>query len=148
MPRIQLLWVNPPRSMQGWDADTHQGILDQGWIAPSPADRFPGPPGRYNLIPEEHWRTVTVGHGDPQVPIFLHESWESRGEKWVQSIPDAADEVAMIAKVRDAVMKLVDSRLAANPAAFPAGPTVTSTEPTPAGIAVIGRCVVLEPTAG
>lgn len=93
-------------------------------------------------MPEEHWRTV--GIGDP-APIFLHESYRSTIEKWAASLPDAAAEVTIVGMVRNAVMQLVDSRLAADSRALPVSSTVTSTEPTPQGAAIVGRCVVVEP---
>jgi hypothetical protein len=50
--------------------------------------------------------------------------------------------------VRGAVMQLVEARLAADPRAFSASPTVTTTEPSRQGMAVVGRSVVLRPTQG
>jgi hypothetical protein len=81
---------------------------------------------------------------DP-VPTFLHESYEAILEKWVNSLPDAAAEVAIVARVRDAVIQLVETRLWADPEALSVSPTVTTTEPTRQGMAVVGRCVVLRP---
>jgi hypothetical protein len=141
---VRLLWVESPNSMKGWEVDVDPSFLDEGRIEPDPGS-FPGPPGIFHRLPDEHcW---TLEPQDP-APTFLHESYQVHLERWMNSVPDAAEEVAIVAKVRDAVIQLVDSRLAAEPDAFSAGPTVTSTEPTSQGIAVVGRCVILRPTSG
>ena len=82
---------------------------------------------------------------DDPMPIFLHERYEALLEKWTNSLQDAVSEITVVARVRDAVMQLVETHLAANPEAFSASPTVTTTEPTPQGMTVIGRSVILRP---
>jgi hypothetical protein len=103
---------------------------------------FPGPPGSYGLLPEEFWRTMVP---DDPMPVFLHERYEALLEKWTNSLPDAVSEITVVARVRDAVMRLVEAHLEANPDAFSVSPTVTTTEPTHRGMAVIGRSVILRP---
>src|SRR5829696_8932088 len=144
MRTVRLLWVEPPHALVGVkaEAEAEQSVLDRGAIEPSSAGGFPGPPGMYRLLPDELWRTMEP---DDPLPAFLHESYEAGLERWVNSLPDAAAEVTIVARVRDAVMQLVETRLAADPRAFSASPTVTTTEPTKQGMAVIGRCVVLRP---
>jgi hypothetical protein len=139
---VRLFWVDPSSELQGVEAEVPEDVLERGVIEPRGTDGFPGPSGVYRLLLEEVWRTM-VPH-DP-APIFLHESYEAHLERWVNSLPDAAAEVAIVARVRDAVMQLVETRLAADPRAFSASPTVTTTEPTHAGMAVVGRSVVLRP---
>ncbi|WP_448624919.1 hypothetical protein [Geodermatophilus sp. URMC 64] len=145
MGTIRLLWVEPPRGVRAIEAEADRSLLDRRAIEPRAAAGFPGPTGSYGLLPEECWRTM-----EPQdpAPVFLHESYEAVLEKWVNSLPDAAAEVSIVARVRDAVMQLVETRLAADPAAISVSPTVTTTEPTPQGMAVVGRCVVLRPARG
>jgi hypothetical protein len=143
MRAIRLLWVEPPDALQGYEADVDEDVFDRGRIERSADDGFAGPCGTYRLLTEECWRTIVPT--DP-VPIFLHESYEAELEQWVNSLPDAAAEVTIVARVRDAVMQLVETRLAADPLAFSASPTVTTTEPTPRGMAVVGRGVVLRPS--
>jgi hypothetical protein len=142
MRRIRLIWAEPPNELQGWEADADEKLLEQGFIEFGGECDFAGPSGRYTLLSEEIWRTM-VPH-DP-APMFLHDSYQAVLEKWVNSLPDAANEVAIVAKVRDAVIHLVESRLAADPTAFSASVTVTTTEPTAQGMAVVGRCVLLSP---
>jgi hypothetical protein len=142
---IRLLWVEPPHAVQAIEAEADQSVVDRGAIQPSAAAGFPGPAGSYGLLPEEYWRTMEPS--DP-APVFLHESYEALLEKWVNSLPDAAAEVNIVARVRDAVMQLVETRLAADPEAVSVSPTVTTTEPTPEGMAVVGRCVLLRPARG
>ena len=142
---VRLLWVEPPDALRGWEAEVSDQLLERGSIELVPELGLPGPSGTYRLLPEELWRTM---HPHDPVPTFLHESYEGFLEKWVNSLPDAADEVAIVGRVRDAVIQLVESRLAADPKAVPASVTVTTTEPTPQGMAVVGRCVVLRPSAG
>ena len=144
MRTVRLLWVEPPDVLQGWDAEVSDQLLERGWIELTPEHGLPGRMGVYRLLPEELWRTM---HPHDPAPTFLHESYEGYLEKWVNSLPDAASEVAIVARVRDAVIQLVDSRLAADPQSVPASITVTTTEPTPQGMAVVGRCVVLRPNA-
>jgi len=141
---IRLLWVEPPGVLKGVEAEAADSVLDRGAIEPE-GGAFPGPAGRYGLLDEEIWRTI-----EPQdpVPAFLHESFEALLEKWMNSLPDAAAEVTIVARVRDAVMQLVESRLADDPQAISVSPTVTTTEPTTQGMAVVGRCVVLRPARG
>jgi hypothetical protein len=142
MRTVRLLWVKPPRAVSELEAEVADSVLDRGTLeAPADSD-FPGPAGRYGLLPEEFWRTMNP---DGPVPVFLHESYEAGLERWVNSLPDAAAEVTIVARVRDAVMQLVETRLAADPEALSASPTVTTTEPTPQGMAVVGRCVILRP---
>jgi hypothetical protein len=143
MRTIRLVWVVPPHVLQGMEAETDDPLIDQESIELSDGCQFPGPSGRYRLVPEEVWRTMDPH--DP-APTFLHESYQAVLEKWMNSLPDAANEVAIVARVRDAVIQLVESRLAGDPRAVSASMTVTTTEPTPDGIAVVGRCVVLVPT--
>jgi hypothetical protein len=120
VPTIRLLWVEPPNAMQGWEGEVDQSVMDAGEIEPNAASHFPGPTGAFRLLSEEHWRTMAAGHGQSPAPVFLHESWAADLEKWVNPLPSAAQEAAVVGKVRDAVMELVDSRLATNPEAFPA----------------------------
>jgi hypothetical protein len=139
---VRLLWVEPPRVLQGVEAEVDDSAVDRGAMVMSAASGFPGPSGSYRLLPEEVWRTM--GPDDPR-PIFLHESYEAGLERWVNFLPDAAAEVAIVARVRDAVIQLVETRLAADPQALSASPTVTTTEPTRTGMAVVGRSVLLRP---
>jgi hypothetical protein len=139
---VRLFWVESSSDLQGVEAEIGEDVLEHGAIEPRVAGGFPGPSGSYRLLTEEVWRTM-VPH-DP-APIFLHEAYEAHLEKWVNSLPDAAAEVTIVARVRDAVMQLVETRLAADPRAFSASPTVTTTEPTSGGMAVVGRSVVLRP---
>jgi len=139
---IRLIWVERAGALSGLVAEVDDAVLDDGIIRAHPGGGFPGPPGRYDLLAEEFWRTMEPG--DP-APAFLHESYEALLEKWVNSLPDAAAEVTIVARVRDAVMQLVEARLAAEPEAFSASPTVTTTEPTRQGMAVVGRAVILRP---
>ena len=145
MRRIRLLWVEPARTLRGLEAEADDSLLDRESIDPGAAGEFPGPSGSFALLSEEIWRTLTP---DDPVPIFLHESYEAHLERWVNSLPDAAAEVAIVARVRDAVMRLVETRLEADPEAISASPTVTTTEPTHQGMAVVGRSVVLRPARG
>jgi hypothetical protein len=138
----RLIWIDRSR-LVGVATEVDDGVLARGAIEPDPASGFPGPAGRYHLLGEEFWRTMEPE--DP-APTFLHESYEALLEKWVNSLPDAAAEVTIVARVRDAVMQLVESRLAADPRAISASPTVTTTEPTRQGMAVVGRSVVLRPS--
>jgi len=128
--------------LQGVEARSDDGVTDRVAIEPTGESSFPGPAGSYRLLDEEVWRTIAPEH---PMPTFLHESYEVLLEKWVNSLPDAAAEVAIVARVRDAVIQLVETRLTADPEALSASPTVTTTEPTPQGMAVVGRCVVLRP---
>ena len=144
MHTVRLLWVEPPDALQGWEAEVSDQLVERGSIELTPEFGLPGPTGAYRLLPEELWRTM---HPHDPVPTFLHESYEGLLEKWVNSLPDAANEVAIVGRVRDAVIQLVESRLAADPLSVPASMTVTTTEPTPQGMAVVGRCVVLRPNA-
>jgi hypothetical protein len=142
MRRIRLVWVAPPDAVQGLDAETEERFLEQDSIELGADCEFPGPSGSYKLLPEEIWRTMEPH--DP-APTYLHESYRAVLEKWMSSLPDAVDEVAIVARVRDAVIQLVETRLAADPRAVSASMTVTTTEPTGQGIAVIGRCVLFVP---
>jgi hypothetical protein len=143
MRTVRLVWVEPSRGVCGLKAGVDDGVMERGALEPTADGDFPGPPGRYGLLPEEIWRTL---YPDDPAPVFLHESYEAGLERWVNSLPDAAVEVTIVARVRDAVMQLVETRLAADPQAVSASPTVTTTEPTKQGMAVIGRCVVLRPS--
>jgi hypothetical protein len=129
----------------GLSGDVPRSVLDNGRIEPKPSHAFPGPQGAFKLLPEEYWRTLAAGFDQAPAPVFLHESFEARLEKWVQPIRDASRKVAVVGEVRDAVTTLVDSRITADPQAFSVTPTVTSTEETNHGTAVVGRCVVLRP---
>jgi hypothetical protein len=141
MRTFRLLWIEPPHALRGVTAAGDDDVTRRSAIEPTAAG-FPGPAGTYRLVIEEAWRTMEPE--DP-MPVYLHESYDVLLEKWVNSLPDAADEVAIVARVRDAVMQLVESRLAADPDALSASPTVTTTEPTRQGMAVVGRCIVLRP---
>ena len=77
----------------------------------------------------------------------------ARGFGWADSaakVPATAATVYRVGSVSKlftdiAVMQLVESRLAADPRAFSVSATVTTTEPTSQGMAVVGRCVLLSP---
>lgn len=105
------------------------------------AGEFHGPAGTYRLLSDEHCFAM---HPDAPVPTLLHQSYEAHLEKWMSPLANAADEVATVARVRDAVIKLADSRLLDEPDSITFS-TVTTTESTPQGMAVIGRCVILQP---
>lgn len=143
MRTIRVLWVGPDHALRGHVAEAPDRILESGTFEPGMADGgFCGPAGRYDLLPEEVWRTMAP---DDPAPTFLHESYEALLEKWVNSLSDAAAEVAIVARVRDAVMQLVETRLAADDEAFSVSPTVTTTEPSHGGMVVVGRSVLLRP---
>jgi hypothetical protein len=143
VPTVRLVWVEEPRDLAVVVAEVDDAVMVGSAIEPSAETGFPGPSGRYGLLSEELWRTMDPS--DP-APIFLHESYEAGLERWVNALPDAAAEVAIVARVRDAVMQLVETRLAADPRAFSASPTVTTTEPSSRGMVVVGRSVILRPT--
>jgi hypothetical protein len=140
---VRLVWVEASRALAGVVAEVDDGVVAAGVVEPSTTSGFPGPSGRYRLLLEEFWRTMEP---DDPAPIFLHEAYEAGLEKWTNSLPDAAAEVAVVARVRDAVMQLVETRLAADPQAVSVSPTVTTTEPSSRGMVVVGRSVVLHPT--
>lgn len=138
------MWEEGPNEVTGYQYDASQSVMNAGELDPSSDSDFPGPSGVFKLIPEEFWRTIDVA--DP-APVFLHEAYSAHIEKWVQTVPSPSQEVAIIGKVRDSVMELVDQRLAAEPRAFPVSPTVTAPEHTAHGPAITGRCIVLQPAA-
>jgi hypothetical protein len=140
---VRLVWLEPPRDLASVVAEVDDAVAAGETIEPSAATGFPGPPGRYRLLSQELWRTMDP---DDPTPVFLHESYEAGLERWVNALPDAAAEVAIVARVRDAVMQLVETRLAADPRAFSASPTVTTTEPSSRGMVVVGRSVILRPS--
>ncbi len=137
------MWVDPPNVLKGYAGDVDKEVLDRGEIAPNAASKFPGPTGMFRLMPEEHWRWI-----DPEdpAPIFLHETWISRIEKWVQPISGPGEDVRAVSAVRDAVMQMVDSRLISEPRTLTLTPTHTSTERVGKGFAVVGRCILLSPS--
>ncbi|HET6393592.1 MAG TPA: hypothetical protein VFG13_12290 [Blastococcus sp.] len=143
MLTVRLVWVEPPQDLAGVVAEVDDALAAGSAIEPGAGTGFPGPSGRYGLLPPELWRTMEP---DDPAPVFLHEAYEAGLEKWVNALPDAAAEVAIVARVRDAVMQLVETRLAADPGAFSASPTVTTTEPSSRGMVVVGRSVILRPT--
>ena len=143
MLTVRLVWVEEPRGLAVVVAEVDDAVMVGSAIEPSAGSGFPGPPGRYGLLSQELWRTMDPS--DP-APIFLHESYEADLERWVNALPDAAAEVTIVARVRDAVMQLVETRLAADPRAFSASPTVTTTEPSSRGMVIVGRSVILRPT--
>jgi hypothetical protein len=140
---VRLVWVEPPQGLAAVVAEVDDALALGGAIEPSAETGFPGPSGRYGRLSQELWRTMDP---DDPAPVFLHESYEAGLERWVNALPDAADEVVIVARVRDAVMQLVETRLAADPQAFSASPTVTTTEPSSRGMVVVGRSVILRPT--
>ena len=142
MLTVRLVWVEPPHDLAGVVAEVDEAVAAGETIEPSAETGFPGPSGQYLPLSEELWRTMDP---DDPTPVFLHESYEAGLERWVNVLPDAAAEVAIVARVRDAVMQLVETRLAADPEAFSASPTVTTTEPSPRGMVVVGRSVILRP---
>lgn len=141
MPTVQLLWVNPPRDLRGWEIEVPESVIDEGVIEAA-GDDFEGPAGAYRLLPTEH--CFALNHENP-MPLFLHESYDAHLEKWANTLPDAAEEVVIVGKVRNAVIQLASSRTDADPDAFSATPTVTTTEPSPQGMIVVGRAVVFQP---
>ena len=142
MQVVRLVWVESTRTLAGVVAEVDDSVVEEGVIDPGGAAGFPGPPGRYVLVPAEVWRTMDP---DDPAPVLLHESYEAGLERWANALPDAAVEVAIVARVRDAVMQLVETRLAADEEALSASPTVTTTEPSRQGMTVVGRSVVLRP---
>jgi hypothetical protein len=139
MRTIRLMWATGPNAVEGWQLDVDQEVLDAGEFEP---ENIPAPAGTFRLMPEEFWRTI--GMDDP-MPIFLHESYEANIEKWIKPLSAGDSEVAVVGEVRDAVIELVNQRLSADPRATSISSTVTSTEMTPQGRAVVGRCIVLRP---
>ena len=143
MSVVRVTWVEPPDELVSVVAEVVGAVMAGGVFQPVAGLGFPGPPGTYRLLPEELWRTMDP---DDPAPVLLHESYEAGLERWTGILPDAAAEVATVARVRDAVMHLVETRLAADPEAFSASPTVTTTEPSVRGMVVVGRSVVIGPT--
>ncbi|CCH87987.1 protein of unknown function [Modestobacter italicus] len=139
---VRFMWVEGSREIRGYQGDVDSAVLQQGWIEPNAASEFPGPSGKFRLMPPEHWETIDKE--DP-APIFLHESYVSRIEKWIQPISNRVEEVRAIAKVRDAVIALVDSRVEADPRVIPVSSTVTTKERSQHRTAVVGRAVVISP---
>jgi hypothetical protein len=141
MRTIRFLWVDPPRQLQGYQADVQDQVLADREITPHEA-HFPGPTGTYRLVDEETWRWLEPA--DP-APVFVHEDWRLNFEKWVQPIPDPSQEAWGAARARDSVIQLVEDRLAQTPGAFSVGPTHTTTEQSGRQLTVVGRCLVLSP---
>lgn len=141
MPRARYCWIEPRKSLQGCEAEMDLTAESLDSFTPSDGD-FPGPEGTYTLLTEERWRIMNL---EEPLPVFLHEACAEYLEKWTFSISDPADEIAAVAEVRDAVIALVDSRLAKHPEWFPASSTVTSTENTARGLEVVGRCLLIGP---
>ena len=141
MPTVRFMWVESGDDVRGYQADIPQRFLDQGTVEPSPAS-FPGPPGPFHLLPEE--LSLTIDREDP-APVFLHESYRANIEKWLQPIRSLSEEAGAAGRARDAVIELVNSRLATNPKTLTVSKTVTSTEQVSGGLAVVGRAVVISP---
>lgn len=112
--------------------------LASGMVTPNDDD-FPGLAGYYKLLDEEYSWTITY---DNPMLVLLHESLSAHIEKWASPISDPSEEIQAVQEARDAVVRLVSSRLSNDPASFPGSSTVTSTEQTSRGLAVVGRCVV------
>ncbi len=143
MPTVRLLWIDVENARHEYEGEVEQSVMAAGEIAPNAASNFPGPAGTFRLLPEEAWRTW---NGQDPAPVFLHESWQAHIEKWAQPIPELSHEAEAVTRARKAVEHQVDGRVAENPRSHTSW-TVTRTEQTPQGLAVVGRCVVLRPTA-
>lgn len=140
---IRLMWVDSDRELRGYQGEVSPRYVEDGWIVPRTVDTFPGPPGRFLLLPEDLW--LVIDPADP-TPVFLHDSYQAFTETWVQPIGSPSEEVAAARRARDAVILLVESRLAAEPHAFSITQTVTRTEFLNGELAVVGRCVMVRPT--
>ena len=140
MPRARYCWIEPRKSLQGCEAEMDLTAESLDSFTPSDGD-FPGP----GDLHAPDGGTVENNESGGTVTRVLHEACAEYLEKWTFSISDPADEIAAVAEVRDAVIALVDSRLAKHPEWFPASSTVTSTENTARGLEVVGRCLLIGP---
>lgn len=135
---VRFMWPESPPSMGSAEAEYDATELASGVVTPH-GDDFAGLAGNYKLLDEEH--SWTINPENPML-VLLHESVEAHIERWVRPIGAPSEEVQAVEEVRDTVMRLADSRLSDDPASFPGSSTVTSTEHTSRGLAVVGRCVV------
>jgi hypothetical protein len=144
VPTIRLMWVDSEGALQGYEGDVDQSVMDAGEFEPNAASNFPGPSGTFHAVPREYWAAMNME--DP-APTFLHESYSAHVQKWIEFVPHPAQEAAIVGKVRDAVMELVDSRIAANPKTLTVSPTVTATKEVNGTRAIVGRAIVIQPVS-
>lgn len=143
MNPVRFMWYDPAGAARYCDVSEYESSDSRPRSVKPPQDPdFPGPNGDYRLLDEEIWRTISADDLDP-IPVALHEELDANLEKWETPLGSLAEEPAAVIRTRDAVMQLVESRLTNFPGSFSASATLTSTERTPRGISVVGRCVVL-----
>lgn len=138
MVTVRFMWPDSLPAMGFAEAEYDGTELASGMVTPNDDD-FPGLAGYYKLLDEEYSWTITY---DNPMLVLLHESLSAHIEKWASPISDPSEEIQAVQEARDAVVRLVSSRLSNDPASFPGSSTVTSTEQTSRGLAVVGRCVV------
>lgn len=138
MTAVRFMWPDSPSSMRFTETEYDDRELASRIVTPLDDD-FPGLAGSYKLLDEEYSWTITC---ENPMLVLLHESMKAHIEKWVSPIADPSKEVQAVEETRDAVVRLVNSRLSNDPASFPGSSTITSTEQTSGGLAVVGRCVV------
>jgi len=140
MPTIRFMWVDQRGGVQGYEGEVAQGVLNDGRMTPRSPD-FPGPAGEFVQLSDDH--SFAIEPDDP-APVFLHEGLRASMETWMYPIQSPEEEVRAVTKVRDAVIQLAESRWAQG-GVLKTFDTVTRTERVGAGVAVVGRCVVIEP---
>jgi hypothetical protein len=48
---VRFMWVEPPNDIKGYQGDVDRRVVERGEIEPNAASRFPGPLGKFRLMP-------------------------------------------------------------------------------------------------
>lgn len=96
-------------------------------------------PGTYHRLPDDVAALILAQHHE-FLPVFLHDTLAASTEVWIEPIASIHDEAGAVIKARDAIQQMMQSHLDSG-TAVRASTTVTSTEETAKGLAVIGRGV-------
>lgn len=96
-----------------------------------------GAPGTYRRLANDE-EALLLSDTKDRVAIFLHDDLRVGSETWIEPISGLHEEAAAVIRARDAVQEMMQSHLDSG-VAVRTSVTVTSTEDTTRGLAVVGR---------
>lgn len=137
MERVILIWPGDrPDELSEAEAEFETAAVESGVVEVDGPSSV-GEPGTYRRLDREAEALLVLELEYPAA-VFLHDDLRAQTETWVEPIAGLHEETDAVIRARDAVQQMMQSHLDSG-VAVRTSRTVTSTEDTARGLAVVGR---------
>lgn len=136
MENVILIWPSDrPGELSEAQAQFEAEAVESGVVEVE--ESSVGEPGTYRRLADAE-EALLLAEVRDRVAIFLHDDLRVQSETWVEPISGLHEEAAAVIRARDAVQQMMQAHLDSG-VAVRTSQTVTSTEDTARGLAVVGR---------